>query len=203
MKAEDSARPDVNVQNISSTKITRKKYQILWFGNSGYEHISGLTDLLLVRDDLERLAQEFDVHLLVVSNNVDLYNKHIKGFKIPNHYLSWSRDLVEKELKTSSVVIVPNPLNQFAKVKSPNRTILALSRGVPVVATQTNAMKDFSGCVEGNFYQGIRNYLTDKSLVKTHLASAAKVIDSKYTGSFIASQWKSLVEESLSAKRSH
>ncbi len=177
-------------QQLSANRSAK---QILWFGHSGYENVSGITDLLLVKEDLEALAKEMDFHLLVISNDYQMYQKHIKPFRIKTFYLPWSPRILNEELKRSDTVIIPNPMNSISRVKSANRTILSLANGVPVVATATDALRDFDNCIISDFKRGLRSYLSDSASKRDHIILGKQIIEEKYRGRSVAKAWIDLI----------
>lgn len=165
--------------------------RLLWFGSHGAPHAQfGMLDLLAIRRDIERIAKEFPAELIIVSNNRRKYEQYIRDFDITTRYEEWSQEVVTRWLAKSHVVIIPNSLDGFSICKSANRTIHAISAGVPVVATPTPAMLEFSGCVAlGEFYEGIRRYLEDPDLARCDVAKAQKYIARKFGPASIASRW--------------
>lgn len=133
-----AAPPVPTLEVLHASATTRR---ILWFGNHGAEHARfGMLDILEYREALERLAQERDVELVVVSNNREKYEKRIRPLAIRSHYVEWSPRAVADWLRHAAAVIVPNTLDPFSICKSANRTVLAMAYGVPVVATMTPAL---------------------------------------------------------------
>lgn len=165
--------------------------RLLWFGSHGAPHAQfGMLDLLAVREDIERIAGEFPAELIIVSNSREKYERYIRGFAITTRYEEWSQEAVARWLAKSHVVLVPNSLDGFSICKSANRAIHALCAGVPVVATPTPAMLEFSGCVAlGGFHQGIRAYLEDPELARRDVAKAREFIAREFGPARTAARW--------------
>ncbi|WP_020408808.1 hypothetical protein [Hahella ganghwensis] len=172
-------------------------FRILWFGNHGAAHASfGMLDILIIRDALERIAKDLPVKLQVISNNVSKYEEFIRPMAITTQYIEWSATNFRDYLGRADVVIVPNSLDPFSVCKSSNRTVLSLCHGVPVVATRTPALRALESCIIlDDFEEGIRRYLTDKSLVKSHIEEGKALIASLYGQSEIGSSWKRVFED--------
>lgn len=176
--------------------------QILWFGIHGGVHAKfGMLDLLQIRDALETVAKEFLVELVVVSNHPKKFDKHISPMAIPTRYIEWSPDALDLALSTAVVVVVPNSGDPFSICKSANRTVLALSRGVPVVATMTKAMESLRGCIEHeDFTNGLRRYLGDADHAASHIAVARDVIRAQFGTAVIATAWLRSLEMALACQ---
>lgn len=170
----------------------RDKPIIMWFGGArgkGFYGECGMLDILLMKDALETLAED-GVELIIVSNRYRVYKKLTKKLKMKTVYVEWSPEIMPFLFSQASVVIVPNPCNAFTICKSPNRTIYALSHGVPVVATMTPALASFKDCIEHEDYLlGLRRYLTDPAHVKKHVEAGRQLIEKQFSAQAIAELW--------------
>jgi glycosyltransferase involved in cell wall biosynthesis len=169
--------------------------QLLWFGNHGAPYARfGMLDLLDIREALETIAQEFPVELVVVSSHQGKYAEHIAPMAIPSRYLPWSNEVVEQCLVEASVVLIPNSLDPFSLAKSANRSVHALTRGVPVVATRTPALVPLAGSIEmDGFVAGLRRYLNDREAGQQDVAQAQRLIDRNYGVEVIGALWCSVL----------
>lgn len=168
--------------SLPATITTCTAKRIVWFGNHGAPYARfGMLDLLDIKDSLEQMATEMDVKLIVISDNIDKYNQFIKPLKIPSEYIAWNPTVVEREFAKASVVVIPNPLETFSICKSANRAVLALKHGVPVVATETPALRPLAECIVlDDFENGLRTYLTDSSKAKKDVARGGQLIHELY-----------------------
>lgn len=175
------------------------KLSILWYGNHGAPHARfGMLDLLEIRSALEQIAKEFQAELVVVSNNRSKYEKHIKPMAIPSRYLEWSSAIVEQCLAEARVVVVPNMRDAFSLCKSANRTVHALTRGVPVVATSTPALAPLAGSiVVDDFLQGLRRYLSSPLQAKADVAKGLKLIDEHFSSAVIGTAWSEVLKAAM------
>ena len=174
-----------NNKSIKNSKI------LLWFGNHGGDYANfGMLDLLNIQKDLEAVAKEFNVRLVVVSNNRDKFKKHISKFDMCTEYYEWSIDLLNERLKEASVVLLPNSLDPFSECKSPNRAVMAISAGIPVVATKTKALAPFVDYVNfDDFYNGICECLLDSKKINVDIQKRSKFINKKFGIEVIKEQW--------------
>ena len=174
-----------NNKSIKNSKI------LLWFGNHGGDYANfGMLDLLNIQKDLEAVAKEFNVRLVVVSNNRDKFEKHISKFDMCTEYYEWSIDLLNERLKEASVVLLPNSLDPFSECKSPNRAVIAISAGIPVVATKTKALAPFVDYVNfDDFYNGICECLLDSKKINVDIQKRSKFINKKFGIEVIKEQW--------------
>lgn len=177
--------------------------RIVWFGNHGAPHGRfGMLDLLEIRDALESVAREFEVELVVISNNREKYEKFIRPLAVPSRYVEWSTKEVDRWLAQASVVVIPNTLDDFSICKSANRTVLAVARGVPVVATPTPALEVFKGQIHtGNPLDGLRLYLSQPEAGRRDAQAAFRTAQAAFGSQALASQWLSLLAEKAARPR--
>ncbi len=178
---------------------------ILWFGNHGAPHARfGMLDLLEIRDALESAAKEFEVELVVVSNHRTKYEAYIRPLQIPSRYFEWSPQVVDRWLDQADVVVVPNSLDEFSICKSANRSVMAVSRGVPVVATPTPALTPMASYIHtGDPLEGLRNYLSDRELGRRDANSAYALAQDAFGQKTIAHAWLEVLRRPSSIQRSH
>lgn len=191
----------------AALKAGRKsaKAKIVWFGNHGRDGVEfGMLDLLEFRDTLETIALEYNVELVVISNNAKKFDEFILPFKIPSRYIEWSHTAVATELLDASVVVVPSTLSPFSIVKSPNRTVTALQAGVPVVATATPALLELAPHIHlGDPLEGLRRYLKDPQVGKQDVISALQVAEQLFGLDAIGRHWENLADDLLSRPVRH
>lgn len=168
---------------------------ILWFGNHGAAYARfGMLDLLEIRGALEAIARERDVELVVISNNREKYDGHIKPLAIRSRYVEWTPHAVESWLGRASVVVVPNTLDPFSLCKSANRTVLALSQSVPVVATPTPALDPLAACIHtGDTLEGLRRYLDHPQAGREDAAAGHALAQRLFGPEALACAWRELL----------
>jgi glycosyltransferase involved in cell wall biosynthesis len=176
---------------------------ITWFGNQGGEYSDfGMRSLLLIAPELERVNRERPLRLRVVSNSRAKYEELIRPLPVASEYIEWHPLGLFEHLKDSAVVVLPNPRDSFTRCKSSNRALLALSCGVPVVATRQPALEPLRDCLLFDDWEAsIHAYLTDAGLRKRHLSRAAEVVGSTFHPDKIGEQWKKLLQELASGRR--
>ena len=191
-----SRRDDSQPLPCSSGQALPGAMKLLWFGNHGASYARfGMLDLVDIREALETIAQEFAVELIVVSSNQGKYAQHIAPMAIPSRYLPWSNEVVEQCLAEASVVLIPNSLDPFSLAKSANRSVHALARGVPVVATRTPALLALAGSIEmDGFLPGLRRYLSDPQAGASDVAKAQGLIDQHCGEAIIGSLWNDVLQ---------
>lgn len=171
--------------------VKPSKMYLLWFGNHGADYADfGILDLLLIRDALEAIALEYPVELVVISNNAAKYENTIKPMAIASRYVEWSIDAVEKWMAVSRVVLIPNSCDPFSVCKSANRTVHALTHGVPVIATNTPGLAPLAGgLVTDDFLYGLRRYLSDENNGRQDIAQAKELIERHFSSAVIGGLW--------------
>lgn len=192
--AAASAKPD---------SVPRYAKTILWFGNHGAPHARfGMLDLLEIRHALETVAQVFDVELVVISNHRGKYEEYIRPLRIPSQYLDWSPHVVNEWLAKADVVVVPNTLDPFSLCKSANRSVLAVSRGVPVVATSSPALDALAPHIHtGDALTGLRRYLGDREAGRRDALAAYMQAQAAFGQGAIAHAWQSVLSQPRTAQR--
>jgi glycosyltransferase involved in cell wall biosynthesis len=182
-------------ESRAETSRSAEVRRIVWFGNHGAPHARfGMLDLLEFKEALEAAAREFDVELVVISNNQEKYEKYIRPLAIASRYVEWSTQAVDNWLKRAAVVVVPNTLDLFSLCKSANRTVLAVARGVPVVATATPALEPLARHIHvGEPLDGLRRYLADPLAGKADAAAAFALARAAFGQDEIARAWLDLL----------
>jgi glycosyltransferase involved in cell wall biosynthesis len=165
--------------------------QVLWFGNVGsVEPRFGIVNLADIAADLEAAAREVPFRLLVVTSDRRAYRKHIEPLRLETAFAPWDRLTIFGYLRESEVAILPNSRDEFSICKSANRATLALSQGVPVVATRISSLDPLAGCVLfDDFRGGVLAYLRDRELGAEHVRLAAEVIEREFAPSVVTDRW--------------
>jgi hypothetical protein len=170
--------------------------RLVWFGNHGAEHGRfGMLDLLEWREALEALAREREVELVIVSNNLAKYEANIQPLQISSRYVEWSPEAVDDWLQGAAAVLIPNSLDSFSTCKSANRTVLALAKGVPVVATMTPALQPLADFIDsGDPLQALRNLLADPVAARNKAFEGYRHAETLFGASAIQLQWLRALE---------
>ena len=164
---------------------------MIWFGNHGAPHSNfGMRSLFLIQNHLEDLNRKIPIELLVVSNNEELFTNLIKPFSIKTTYQRWDVFTIFNDISNSDVCIVPSCDDEFSRSKSPNRTLLALSLGVPVVATRFTLSEELSKfIIFDDWVGGLTTYLTNNARVSDDIRAAKKIIETNFSGNSVAAKW--------------
>ncbi|GID05779.1 hypothetical protein TMM008_29810 [Pseudomonas sp. 008] len=172
---------------------------LLWFGNHGADYADfGILDLLLIQNALEAIALEYPVELVVISNNAAKYERFIKPMAIASRYVEWSINVVDDWMAVSRVVLIPNSCDPFSICKSANRTVHALTQGIPVVATATPALSPLGGSImTGDFLQGLRRYLSSTENGRQDVALARTLIEQHFSSAVIGSLWRDALQSAI------
>ena len=109
--------------------------QLLWFGNWGGPHSDfGIMSLLPALHRLAEYEHRDDLSLHVVSNHEALGEVLRQHAPVRVTYHPWSRDRVAALLDRTHFTLVTSGDDAFSAIKSPNRTLLSLASGVPVIS---------------------------------------------------------------------
>lgn len=191
-----TASPD-DVSESEASELGIRRRRVIWFGNHGAPYSSfGMGTINLVRPALTELNREIPLELLIVSNNRQMYEELVKDFSFPTRYKEWGMLSIFEDVAGSDVCILPNARDEFSACKSPNRALLALGVGIPVVASSLASLEPLRNCIViDDWYGGIKAYLTDDERRARDLAAAKDLIAAHYSAETIARQWHSLLGE--------
>lgn len=109
--------------------------RLVWFGNhQGSIKDSGMSDLTLIRKELEELYREEKISLTIISNSCKRYRDIFKDWNLKTIYVPWDKTSFESIFKLHSTSIIPVSKNKFTYSKTDNRVTLSLYHGLQVVA---------------------------------------------------------------------
>ncbi|MCA3354091.1 MAG: hypothetical protein INF96_12070 [Roseomonas sp.] len=183
---------DLHLPPAAGLPLGRSRKRIIWFGNAGAGHGDfGLPNLNLIKEPLARVAAVIPLELIVVSNNRTEFERITKAWPFPCIYRPWSRKTIFRELDQADLCVIPNSRDPFSLAKSANRHALALSRGIPVVATSipaAQALKEFM--VFDDWEKGILNYLTDEARAKQDALAGQEYVLKHFGPSVMGAAWE-------------
>jgi glycosyltransferase involved in cell wall biosynthesis len=177
--------------------------RIVWFGNHGAEHARfGMLDILEWRTALEAVAAQFSIELVVISNDREKFEAHVRPLPFATRYVEWSPAAVSQWLASASAVIVPNSLDPFSVCKSANRTVTALAHGVPVVATMTPALRTLGDAVEtGDPLQALLRILREPAPAQARARDGYRRAQMLFGEHALAARWLDLLQQSPRTER--
>ena len=177
--------------SVPSSMPSADRPVFLWFGNHGSPHSNfGMLSLFQVAPALEKLAQEFDFELWVISNDRNKYESAIAPLRFRSRYFEWSPSVVFSALRKAKACLFPSTGDDFSETKSANRVVMALQHGVPAVASPIKALEPLGDAVLfENWEHNLRQLLTDPETAKRCLDKAKPVLDTLYSSKAIGRQW--------------
>lgn len=204
-KQTSSAAPDrvAVAQELSAPRYAKRHFygaaaekQVVWFGNQGAPHSDfGLSNLREIIPHLQEVDRRIPLKLLVVSNSKERFDKLFGDVGLRTSYKDWGLHSIFDDVRNSDVCILPNPRDRFSITKSANRAVLALSLGVPVVATSIPSMREVEGCVIfDDWIGGLSTYLSDPERSHRDVDAARSVIARRFSAAAIGRSWKSLLD---------
>lgn len=169
--------------------------QAIWFGNAGSVRPRfGLVNLVDVADQLVAAHERAPFRLLVLANDPGLHRAALEALPFQVDFARWHRSAPFRHLPGSAAALVPFAHDDFNRVKSANRAVLALSQGVPVVATRIPSLDPLADCVElDDFAGGLSRYLDAPEHARDHLTRAREVIERVYSGPAVARAWEAVL----------
>lgn len=179
----------------STSAVAQKK--VIWFGNDGAPYSGfGIPSIQQVAASLEKIHKDIPLSLTVVSSNRAKYECHVASLPFPSRYKVWDPLSIFDEIASSDLCVLPNPLDDFSRCKSANRAVLALSLGIPVVASWAPALEPLRDClILDNWEEGIRIYLTDRARAVGDVLRASAIIKQHYSAEVITGLWTSVIEK--------
>jgi len=166
--------------------------QVLWFGNAGsVEPRFGIVNVVDIAAELEAAHAEAPFRLLVVTGTHDAYRERIEPLALDTAFAPWDRLTIFRHVRESAAVIVPNSRDAFSVCKSANRPVLALSQGVPVVASRIPSLEPLDGAlVFDDFRAGLVTYLRDRDTARDHVRCGRAVIEREFAPAVVADRWR-------------
>ncbi|MEM7213607.1 MAG: hypothetical protein AAF479_17270 [Pseudomonadota bacterium] len=180
--------------------ILGDRIRLVWFGNPGTPARGfGVVDLGSRMDQLNRFGSKFPIELTAVSKNEEVIRTHTQHAEFPVRYVPWSFEGIAGLLRQHDICVLPINRNAFTECKSPNRLILALRLGLPVVADSIPSYEEFSSFVTLDHWQGgLTAYATRSDVRRQHLRRARAYISARFGRQQLVIQWMSAISEALS-----
>jgi hypothetical protein len=166
--------------------------RLVWFGSHGGpsgDH--GMSDLGTLRPLLESLHGEHPLRLTVISNSPEKFDRLVRPWRLPTHYLEWSPTTFLSALRLHEIAVIPIRENPFTRCKTNNRLTTALAAGLATVATGIPSYLPFaSACTLDDWSGGLRRYIFDPESRRRAVAAGQDVIRRDWTLPVIADQWR-------------
>jgi hypothetical protein len=182
-------RRRLNGRASDTDDVQRKT--VIWFGHHGSGHGRyGMIVLADLADDLVRVNRDIPLRLLVVSDNRDKFEELFGALPFKAEFRYWHPLRIFGDIRSADVCVVPNSRDIFSITKSANRAVLALSLGVPVVATRVPATAPLEGCVVFDDWEtGLRRYLATPEAASADIEAATRLIERDYSSRAIGEAW--------------
>ena len=179
-------------QSLGQSPQQQRK-RVVWFGKHGTRHSStGIISLSKIVPDLVAVNNLIPLQLVVISNNKAKFLRYMTGLPFPTYYRRWSNETTSEELNRADLVVLPNFANEFAATKSANRALLALSHGVPVVASHLDSLSELTEAIAiENWTQNISTYLMDEARAQRDVEFGKRIIADKFSPASIGDMWAS------------
>jgi hypothetical protein len=174
----------------------RSSLNLLWFGSHGSPNAPcGMTDLLLIREELEALASRIPARLVVCSNSAAKFDEHIAPMRLPTAYVEWSEEAHAKVLTHADAVLIPVTRNPFTDCKSHNRLTSAIRSGLPAIATGIQSYLEFEPyCSLDDWSEGLAA-LVDNYDGETARAMASRTyIEKVWSMSALTPRWEEALD---------
>jgi len=176
----------------------RRRLRVVWFGTAGstQPHF-GLPDLAEAIGELERLDARMPLHLGVISNDRESYERFVRTDAFPHRYHSWSTARAHARIAASDVCVLPTTINPFTVGKSANRAVLSLLLGTPVVATPLPAYAELEDLLAIGTCIGvvIDDLLAQPVRTRDRVEHAQRVLPDRFAPVAVVKQWSRVFRE--------
>jgi hypothetical protein len=166
--------------------------RLVWFGSHGGpsgDH--GMGDLETVRPLLESLHGEHPLSLTVISNSAEKFERLIRPWRLPTHYLEWSPVTFLPALRLHEIAVIPIRETPFTRCKTNNRLATALAAGLAVVASSIPSYLPFaSSCTLDDWPGGLRRYILDPESRRRAVTAGQALVQREWALPVIADQWR-------------
>ena len=154
----------------------------------------GLIDLTDTIPTLNTLAEKRAIALTVISNDEQLAHTVLKPARFETKYEPWTLDGHEALIANHDACIIPISNNPFTVCKSPNRVILSLWLGVPVVADLIPSYQPFNDCIgAGNWVENLTELAENPKLSGQQVALGRKTVQADFNADSIATRWLNIL----------
>ncbi len=183
------------MNGTAATAAAPDRKRVVWFGaDYGSRWAPGLRPLAALAGPLSAVCRTVPFELTVISNNAASYRRLIRPLPFPTRFRQWSPLGVFDALAGADAALLPYAADEFGIVKSANRVVLALSLGVPVVASSIPALRELEGCLMLDDWEaGLRRYLTDPEFARQHVRQAQAIIGERFSAASVAERWDRLL----------
>ena len=166
--------------------------RLLWFGNHGSAGTEGgMSDLLRIRDDLQRAHREQALSLTVISNDEDKFARLVGGWAMPTFYLPWHAGSFSRAARLHSATVIPVGLNPFTRCKTNNRVATAFLHGLNVVADAIPSYEEFADCaVLDDWPRGLGPYLHDSARRAGDADTGRRRVEERYSLDAMIERWR-------------
>jgi hypothetical protein len=176
---------------------------VVWFGMAGLPRQgAGIEALAGLAPHLNAVNNDIPLQLLIVSTAHGRVRQAAKAFAFPWVFRDWSLLGVYEHVARADACVIPNPPTAYAAAKSPNRALLALCAGTPVIASASPAYAVLGDTIVTDDWQGgLRRYLTDPQAVNNDLAGARGVIDREFAPAIVRDRWAQVFTDAVERRR--
>uniref|UniRef100_UPI003AF864A1 glycosyltransferase n=1 Tax=Rheinheimera sp. TaxID=1869214 RepID=UPI003AF864A1 len=172
---------------------------VIWFGNHGGPHSDfGVLTLLRIARELRAAHARAPFTLVVVSNDVEKFRLFIPAIGVPSIFVKWTHEMQARLLERASACVMPVGEDAFSQSKSSNRALLALQKGVPVVAQSLESLEPLKDCISiDDVEEGLVRALTDPQAVRADIERGRKIIEERFSLRAVGETWAAILEDAI------
>jgi hypothetical protein len=184
---DDALEPTRPLRNATDGPASR----LIWFGNSGSaDEGYGMHDLGAIVPTLESLARRMPLHLTVLSNSRESYDRYVGRAELSSTYEPWTLAGRDRALASADIALLPMAVNDFTRTKTSNRVVMALQSGLAVVADRIPSYEEFGPYVRfGAWEEHVAEYLTDGPRRAADVDAGQRYITERFPVGHLVRQW--------------
>jgi hypothetical protein len=168
-----------------------KGRRLLWFGNHGSGNAEGgMTDLLLIRENLERASKQALLSLTVISNSEKKFRQITANLAFDTFYLDWQSTTFSRAAALHDVAVIPVGHNPFTICKTNNRVATAFMHSLAVVADSIPSYEEFSeSAVLDDWGQGLDLLMENHTARTGRIQRGIQTVKDHWNLANIAAEW--------------
>ena len=168
-------------------------FKISWFGmDTNHDTLEfGIREIL---------EYNFEAKIKIITNKSDKIRSKLSNLNLKNislEFIKWN-ELMDKEVITTDIVIIPYLNDHKRLVKSYNRITDSINLGRFAIISDLNHLREFNNfCFLGNIGKGLKWSKENNLLAVEKVKKGFEYVKKNYSVATIASEWKNIIYQNL------
>ena len=168
-------------------------FKISWFGmDTNHDTLEfGIREIL---------EYNFEAKIKIITNKSDKIRSKLSNLNLKNislEFIKWN-ELMDKEVVTTDIVIIPYLNDHKRLVKSYNRITDSINLGRFAIISDLNHLREFNNfCFLGNIGKGLKWSKENNLLAVEKVKKGFEYVKKNYSVATIASEWKNIIYQNL------